>query len=163
MTTITLLMFAFKGSLFIDSKLTTINNSKSNLIAKEIQNNYKDKKLFCLDPWSDIAPSALPFLKEITIYDRNNLDRKSYQSMRNQIKFNLELFNPDEFAPHVTDDSILLTTKTFINHEINNPTRIYDKRTQTIKFIGKKYTVEFIPYIFKEEITLWTYLIKVYN
>ena len=49
MTTIILIMFMFKGSLFIDSKLTTINNSTSNLIAKKIQENYKNKKLFYIN------------------------------------------------------------------------------------------------------------------
>ncbi|MBQ4647256.1 MAG: hypothetical protein IJB79_07900 [Candidatus Gastranaerophilales bacterium] len=161
MTTIILIMFMFKGALFIDSKLTTINNSTSDLIAEEIQKNYKGKKLFCLDPWSDIAPSALPFLKDIEIFDKNNQNRKSFQSMRSQIRFNLEEFNPDEFAPYVEEGSILLTTTAFLNHEEKNPKRRYDKKTKTISFVGKKYTVEFIPYVFKEDICLWTYLIKV--
>lgn len=161
MTTIILIMFMFKGSLFIDSKLTTINNSTSNLIAKEIQANYKGKKLFCLDPWSDIAPSSLPYLKGIEIFDKNNQNRKSFESMRNQIKFNLDEFDPDEFAKFVEKDSILLTTTAFLNHELKNPRRRFDKTTGTISFVGNKNTIEFIPYNFKEEICLWTYLIKV--
>lgn len=161
--TIILTLFLFKGSLFIDSKLTTINNSTSNLIAKEIKLNFKDKKLFCLDPWSDIAPSALPYLKNIIIYDKNNQNRKSYESMRNQIKFNMEKFNPDEFAKYVDDNSILLTTTAFLNHEKDNPLRSYDENTGIITFVGKEKTVSFIPYKFIENIKLWTYLIKVNN
>ncbi|MBQ8634600.1 hypothetical protein IJX73_01340 [bacterium] len=160
---IILIMFLFKGSLFIDSKLTTINDSKSNLISAEIIKEYKNKKIFCLDPWGDITPSSLPFLKEIIIYDKNNQDRRSFKSMRNQIKFNTELFNPDDFAPYVTNNSILLTTSPFIKHEINNPLRQYDKNTGTIRFSGKKYIVDFIPYKFRKDISLWAYLIKVYN
>ncbi len=163
LTTIILIMFLFKGSLFIDSKLTTINNSKSNLIAKEIQTNYKDKKLFCLDPWSDITPSALPFLNDIIIYDRDNLNRKNFKSMRNQIRFNIELFNPDDFAKYVDNNSILLTTSAFLNHELNNPTRKYSEKTGAIEFVGKEKTVKFIPYEHKKEINLWAYLIKVNN
>lgn len=161
MTTIILVMFMFKGSLFIDSKLTTINNSTSNLIAAEISENYKGKKLFCLDPWSDIVPSALPFLKDIEIYDKNNQNRKSYKSMRSQIEFNLEYFNPDEFAHFVEKDSILLTTTAFLNHELSNPKRRFDEKTGVVTFVGDEKTIEFIPYKFKEEICLWTYLIKV--
>ncbi|MBR5304732.1 MAG: hypothetical protein IKU37_07910 [Candidatus Gastranaerophilales bacterium] len=161
MITIILIMFMFKGSLFIDSKLSTVNNSTSNLIAIEIQKNYKGKKLFCLDPWSDIAPSALPYLKEIDIFDKYNQNRKSFESMRSQIRFNREPFDPDEFAKYVEKDSILLTTTSFLNHELKNPKRKFDEKTGVVSFIGNKKTIEFIPYKFMEEICLWTYLIKV--
>ena len=160
MTTIILIMFMFKGSLFIDSKLTTINNSTSNLIAKEIQTNYKNKKLFCLDPWSDIAPSALPYLKGIDIFDKYNQNRRSFESMRSQIRFNREDFNPDEFVNFVENDSILLTTTSFLNHELKNPRRRFDEKSGIISFVGDKKIIEFIPYKFMEEICLWTYLIK---
>ena len=156
--------FMFKGSLFIDSKLTTINNSTSIYIAKEILNNkpFKGKKLFCLDPWSDIVPSSLPFLKnKVVIYDIFGDDRFSYRSMRNQLRFNLESFNPDDFYRFVDKDSILLTTTAFLNHELNNPIRKYDEKTGVVSFWGKKYIVSFIPYLSYEKIHLWSYVIKV--
>lgn len=156
-----LILFVFKGSLFINSKLTVINNSKSNLISKEILQNYQNKKLFCLDAWSDIVPSSLPYLNDIVIYDKNNQDRKSFKSMRNQIKFNLELFNPDDFAPYVDDNSILITTSVFIRHEQKNPMMQFDKKTGVIKFEGAKHTVSFIPYKSRNDIGFWSYLIKV--
>ena len=92
---------------------------------------------------------------------KNNQNRKSFKSMRNQIKFNTEFFNPDDFAPYVDDNSLLLTTTAFLNHELKNPLRKYDKKTKTISFTGKKYTVSFVPYKHNEKICLWTYLIKI--
>lgn len=163
---IIMLCFVFKGSLFIDSKMTTINNSTSNLIAKEILSNpkYKNVKLFCLDPWSDIAPSALPYLKnKVKIYDIFNNDRFSYKSMRSHIKFNTELLNPDEFYKYVDKDSILLTTTAFTRHEVNNPARRFDEKTGIIDFVGQNYTVSFIPLESNEKICLWSYVIKVYK
>ena len=157
-----LISFMFKGSLFIDSKLTTINNSTSTSISKEILNNpsFKNKKLFCLDPWSDIAPSSLPFLTgKVVIYDIFNNDRKTFKSMRNQLRFNLEFFNPDDFYKYVEKDSILITTGAFINHEIENPLRKFDEKTGIIEFKGKSHTVIFVPYKNFEDIKLWSYKI----
>ncbi len=158
--------FMFKGSLFIDSKLTTINNSTSIYIANEILNNkvFRGKKLFCLDPWSDIVPSSLPYLKDrVVIYDIFGNDRFSYKSMRNQLKFNLEKFNPDNFYRFVDDKSVLLTTTAFLNHELDNPLRKYDEKTGVVSFWGEKYIVYFIPYRSYPKIHLWSYVIKVYK
>ncbi len=155
--------FMFKGSLFIDSKMTTINNSTSKQIAIEILKNEKLKnaKLFCLDPWSDIAPSALPYLKnKVKIYDIFNQDRFSYESMRSHIKFNTELLNPDEFYKYIDENSILLTTTAFTRHEVKNPLRKFDEKTGEIDFVGKNYTVRFIPLEAHTEICLWIYSIK---
>ena len=163
---IILICFMFKGSLFIDSKLTTINNSTSKSIANEILNNplYKNKKLFCLDPWSDIAPSSLPFLKnKVIIYDIYNQDRFSYESMRSQLKFNTGSFNPDEFAKFVDDKSILLTTTAFLNHEENNPLRKFDKKTGIISFQGTTHKISFIPLNKNEKNHLYSYVIKIYK
>ncbi len=161
-----LICFMFKGSLFIDSKLTTINNSTSKYIASEILHNsaFKNKKLFCLDPWSDIVPSSLPFLKDkVVIYDIFGDDRFSYKSMRNQLRFNLESFEPDEFYKYVNENSVLLTTTAFLNHELNNPLRKYDEKTGIVSFWGKRYVVSFIPYKNYDRIHLWSYVIKVYK
>lgn len=159
-----LVCFMFKGSLFIDSKLTTVNSSTSKYIAEAIlsDEDYKNKTLFCLDPWSDIAPSSLPYLKnKIIIYDKNKNDRTSYKSMRNQVKFNYELFNPDEFYQYVDNNSILLTTRAFINHEKNNPLRSFDDKTKITTFKGKKAEIKLILYKNHDDIHLWSYLIKV--
>ncbi len=158
--------FMFKGSLFIDSKMTTINDSTSLKIAKEILSNpkYKNVKLFCLDPWSDIAPSSLPYLKgKVKIYDIFNRDRFSYKSMRSHIEFNTKSFNPDEFYKFVDNDSILLTTTAFTRHELKNPKRRFDEKSGIIDFVGENYTVSFIPLDAKEDICLWSYIIKVHK
>ena len=158
-----LALFLFKGSLFIDSKMTTIYSSNSSLIANKIQEEFKNHKIFCLDPWSDIAPSTLPFLKDITIYDKNNNDRKSFKSMRSQIEFNLGKFNPDDFSKYVDNNSILVTTGVFLEHEFDNPLRKYNENSGVLTFIGKEKTIQFIPYKKWEEIHLVSYLIKVNN
>ena len=101
---------------------------------------YKNKKIFCLDPWSDFAPATLPFLKnKVVIYDIYNQDRFSAKSLRSQIKFNLGKFNPDEFYPFLEKDSLLITTGVFIEHEINNPNLIFNKNTGVLDFKGKKH------------------------
>lgn len=81
--------------------------------------------------------------------------------MKKQIDFNLNFFNPDEFYKYVDDNSILLTTTAFLNHEENNPVRKKDEKTGIIEFKGKYKTVSFIPLDTKEDICLWSYLIKV--
>ena len=158
-----LIMFMFKGSLFIDSKLTTINDSKSKFIAKEILSNpiYKDKKLFCLDPWSDVVPASLPYLSSVVIYDINNQDRKTFKSMRNQINFNLGKFDVEKFKEYLDKDSILLTNKAFFTHEYNNKINFVEKENGEIVFIGKEVNISFIPLQSKPELKFWSYLIKV--
>lgn len=162
---IILTCFLFKGSLFIDSKPTIINDSKSTYIAQDLLNNpiYKNKKIFCLDPWSDLAPAALPFLKhKITIYDIYNQDRFSAKSLRSQIKFNLGKFNPDEFYQFLEKESLLVTTGVFIEHEINNPDLMFDKNTGILDFKGKNHNIKFIPFYSKKEINLYVYKIIAY-
>ena len=151
----------FKGSMFIDSKLTTINDSKSKYIAQIILENpvFKNKKLFCLDPWSDIAPASLPYLKNVNIYDKNNIERKSPKSMRKQIEFNLSQFDPDNFIKHVENNSILLTNQSFFNHEKNNP--LLTKNNDSFIFKGDKSTIIFKPFYKNPDILFWAYTIEV--
>jgi hypothetical protein len=151
----------FKGSIFIDSKMTTINNSKSKFIAQVLEKEYQDKKIFCLDAWSDIAPASLPYLKTIKIFDVNNNNRKTFQSMRRQIDFNVKKFDVDNFSNYVDENSILITTGVFFEHEKNNPDLILDKKRNAIIFKGDKHIIEFIPFKKYEDINLDSYLIKV--
>ena len=144
-----------------DAKLTLVNSSKSFFIAKEINENHKNKKIFCLDAWSDVSPSSLPYLKNITIYDKNNLNRKSAKSLRNQINFNNELFNPDEFSKYINKNSILVSTGELFIHEENNPLRSYDKNTDITTFKGNKNEIMFIPISYNQETKLKIYAIKI--
>lgn len=163
---IILICFMFKGSIFIDSKLTTVNDSTSKYIAYEILNNpaFKNKKLFCFDPWSDIAPSSLPYLKnKVDIYDINNNSRFSPKSMRSQVEFNETFFDADKFCKFAEDNAVLLTTTAFTNKEKNNKKRILDKNTKSFYYYGNNCDVSFIPYVNNEKIHLWSYLIKVNN
>jgi len=159
---IILTCFIFKGSLFIDSKPTIINDSKSTHIAKILLNDplFQNKKLFCLDPWSDLVPATLPFLKnKLTIYDIYNQDRFSAKSLRSQIRFNIGRFNADEFYNYVEKDSLLLTTGVFIEHEINNPDLNYDLKTGTLYFKGNKHNITFIPAYSNKQINLYAFQI----
>ncbi len=161
-----LICLLFKGAVFIDSKLTTINNSNSKYIAQEILNNdfYKTKKIFCLDPWGDIAPATLPYLKgKINVYDINNESRFSYKSLRNQLVFNNNFFNADNFCKYTDNNSILVSSGEFIKHEENNPKRKINADKGIMEFSGENCNIIFTPYSKNEQKNFFTYLIKVNN
>ncbi len=159
-----LVCFLFKGSIFIDSKLTTVNNSNSKFIAQEILSNdfYMTKKIFCLDAWGDIAPATLPYLKnKKDIYDINDKSRFSYESLRSQLEFNNNFFNPDNFCKYANNDSILVSSGEFIKHEEKNPKKKSSLNNDILEFDGENCNIIFIPYAKNEQKKFFTYLIKV--
>ena len=81
----TLILLTFPNTLHKDSKLLHIYSSKANKIAEYIASKdyLKNAKLYSLQWWSDITPSAGVYLAKnnIKIYDVENNDKRSFKSI----------------------------------------------------------------------------------
>ena len=119
-----LFLFLFPKAVCETGKMDLIYASRCGKITNTIANNplLKNKKIYTLEWWSDLAPGSLMYLekKGIYIYDLHNRKRTSFDSIKNIFYMEKELIDFDKFYINMDKDSYLISMGSLFKQKFVN-------------------------------------------
>lgn len=116
---------------YIKTDTYVMYNSPAKNIAKYFSQNpkYTNAKLYCFDWWSDISPSSDIYLAQnnIAIYDFDNLNRRSFESMKRVYQNRNRKFDFDKFYNELdfSKENYIITSGQFLNQSILSDGKIF--------------------------------------